>query len=57
MQKKTSLINRLLPAFPIILVVLGLVSISVGFGVWFGLHAGLISLGVSCIILEWRVTG
>lgn len=49
------MIDRLLPHLPVFLVILGLLFISIGVLVW-SVPLGLAAFGVSCFVLEWRIT-
>ncbi|GAA1749491.1 hypothetical protein [Nonomuraea bangladeshensis] len=51
-----SVFSRVRPAIPVLLVIAGLALLSAA--AWlFAVPAGLAVAGVSCFVLEWRITG
>lgn len=49
-----SVLSKLRPHAPVLLVILGLILISTGVLVW-SVPLGLIVAGLSCFVLEWRM--
>ena len=52
-----SIISRLSPkAVALVLVIAALTLVSFGMGIILGLGAGLITGGLGCFVLEWRIS-
>lgn len=50
-----SVISKLQPRAPVLLVLMGLILISAGVLVW-SVPLGLVAAGVGCFVLEWRIS-